>query len=71
MNNELLKTSGTDVLSSRKKLRKTLWEVDAPLVRRRVKTQLKRTETHTVFDNPNLSVSNHWGRAQIITRNHF
>ena len=26
MNEQLLKTSGTDVLSSRKKLRKTLWE---------------------------------------------
>ena len=49
MNEQLLKTSGTDVLTSRKKLRKTLWEVDASLVRRRVKTQLKRTETYTVF----------------------
>ena len=48
MNEQLLKTSGTDVLFSRKKLRKTLWEVDAPLVRPRVKTQLKRTETRTV-----------------------
>ena len=49
MNEQLLKTSGNDVLFSKKKLRKTLWEVDAPLVRPRVKTQLKRTETHTVF----------------------
>ena len=23
------------------------------------------------FDNPNLSVSNHWGHAQIITHNHI
>ena len=41
MNEQLLKTSGTDVLSSRKKLRKTLWEgggegIHTPLVPKRV-----------------------------------
>ena len=45
MNEQLLKTSGTDVLSSRKKLRKTLWEggwggggggIHTPLVPQRV-----------------------------------
>ena len=30
MDKQLLKTSGADVLSSRKKLRKTLFEVDIP-----------------------------------------
>ena len=43
MNEQLLKTLGTDVLSSRKKLRKTLWErggggggIQTPLVPPRV-----------------------------------
>ena len=41
MNKQLLKTPGADVLSSRKKLRKTLWggaiHLPPPLVRPKVK----------------------------------
>ena len=66
MNEQLLKTSGADVLSSRKKLRKTLWGVAStslsPFVRPRVK---KRTRTLLPSTRPLLESKNHPGRYEM------
>ena len=54
-----------------KKLRKTLWGVDAPLYVRALRRNWKGQKLILCFVNPNLSVSNHRGCAQIITHNHI
>ena len=41
-----------------------------PLYVRGLRRNWKEQKLTPCFDNPNLSVSNHWGRAQIITHNH-